>query len=162
MPRVSIKKLILIAVALVVGYGWMAGSGRVPTGSVQAPDSAGAGDKAMARLFSDRKSSVQVQGAGVVTKLLPDDNDGSRHQRFIVKLASGQTLLIAHNIDQAARIEGLKPGDRVEFSGEYEWNRQGGVIHWTHRDPAGRHLPGWIRHKGRTYGITRTKLAVLV
>lgn len=153
MPRVSMRKLILIALVLVVGYGWVSGGARVPpTGDVQVPDSTGAGDKVMARLFSDRRSSVQVQGTGVVTKLLPDDNDGNRHQRFIVKLASGQTLLIAHNIDQAARIEGLKPGDRVEFSGEYEWNPQGGVIHWTHRDPAGLHPPGWIRHKGRTYG----------
>jgi hypothetical protein len=142
MVRVSMKKLILIAAVLVAAYLGVTNTVRVPEAS----------DKVLASLFSERRSSVQVQGSGVVTKLLPDDNDGNRHQRFIVKLSSGQTLLIAHNIDQAARIEGLKPGDRVEFSGEYEWNKQGGVIHWTHRDPAGRHRPGWIRHKGRTYG----------
>ena len=152
MARVSMKILILIAALMVAAYWGVAGTGRVPTGSVQVPGSTVAGDKVLASLFSERRSSVQVQGSGVVTKLLPDDNDGNRHQRFIVKLSSGQTLLIAHNIDQAERIEGLKPGDRVEFSGEYEWNHQGGVIHWTHRDPGGRHLPRWIRHKGRTYG----------
>lgn len=146
------KKFILVAAILVAAYFGLTGNSRVPTESRPVQDSTVASDKVLATLFSERKSSVQVQGAGVVTKLLPDDNDGNRHQRFIVKLASGQTLLIAHNIDQAARIEGLKPGDRVEFNGEYEWNHQGGVIHWTHRDPAGRHLPGWIRHKGRTYG----------
>jgi hypothetical protein len=146
------KKIILIAAILVAAYFGLAGNSRVPTGNLPVHDSTVASDKVLASLFSERKSSIQVQGAGVVTKLLPDDNDGNRHQRFIVRLASGQTLLIAHNIDQAARIEGLKPGDRVEFNGEYEWNHQGGVIHWTHRDPAGRHLPGWIRHKGRTYG----------
>ena len=32
-----------------------------------------------------------------------------------------------------------------------EWNEQGGIIHWTHHDPDGRHLPGWIKHNGRTY-----------
>ena len=35
---------------------------------------------------------------------LPDDNKGTRHQRFILKLSSGQTLLVAHNIDLADKI----------------------------------------------------------
>ena len=86
-----------------------------------------------------------------MARLLPDDNDGSRHQRFILQLASGQTLLVAHNIDVAGRIDSLRVGDRVEFSGEYEWNPKGGVIHWTHHDPRGRHEAGWIRHGGKTY-----------
>ncbi len=126
MARVSMKILILIAALMVAAYLGVTSTVRVPE----------AGDEVLASLFSERRSSVQVQGSGVVTKLLPDDNDGNRHQRFIVKLSSGQTLLIAHNIDQAERIEGLKPGDRVEFSGEYEWNHQGGVIHWTIGIPA--------------------------
>ncbi len=92
-----------------------------------------------------------MQSAGTVSRVLADDNDGSRHQRFILALPSGTTVLIAHNIDLAPRIEGLRTGDRVEFSGEYEWNPQGGVVHWTHRDPQGRHAAGWLRHGGRTY-----------
>ena len=87
----------------------------------------------------------------MVVRILPDDNDGSRHQRFILRTASGQTLLIAHNIDLAPRISDLRKGDRVEFYGVYEWNDRGGVIHWTHHDPQGSHTPGWLRHKGRTY-----------
>jgi Protein of unknown function (DUF3465). len=50
---------------------------------------------------------------------LPDDEQGSRHQRFILRLASGRTLLVAHNIDLAPRIDGLQVGDQVAFSGEY-------------------------------------------
>ena len=61
----------------------------------------------------------QCEGEGKVIRVLADDLDGSRHQRFIVQLASGQTLLITHNIDIAPRISGLKAGDSVSFNGEY-------------------------------------------
>jgi len=108
-------------------------------------------DEALARAFKQRARNLQVEGQGIVQKLLSDDNDGSRHQRFIVALASGQTLLIAHNIDLAPRVVGLREGDVVSFSGEYEWNPEGGVIHWTHRDPNKRHPAGWIKHKGKVY-----------
>ncbi|MDH3989098.1 MAG: DUF3465 domain-containing protein [Gammaproteobacteria bacterium] len=96
-------------------------------------------------------SGRQAQGSGTVTRVLPDDNDGSRHQRFILQLASGRTLLVAHNIDLAPRVAGIRPGDKVDFYGEFESNPQGGVIHWTHHDPNGQHVGGWLKHKGRTY-----------
>ncbi len=97
------------------------------------------------------RSGARVETSGVVERVLPDDNSGSRHQRFIVRLASGQTLLIAHNIDIAPRVAGLTRGDPVSFSGIYEPNNKGGVVHWTHHDPSGRHTAGWIEHKGRRY-----------
>lgn len=97
------------------------------------------------------RSGAQTRGSGTVSRILPDDNDGSRHQRFILRLDSGRTLLIAHNIDVAPRISGLRVGDTVSFYGVFESNNQGGVIHWTHRDPAGHHEAGWLKHNGRTY-----------
>lgn len=66
-------------------------------------------------------------------------------------MQSGQTLLIAHNIDIAPRIKNLKTNDVVEFYGEYEWNDKGGVIHWTHNDSKGKHVGGWLKHKGKKY-----------
>lgn len=108
-------------------------------------------DEVLARAFAQRTSNIQVEGQGVVRRLLSDDNEGSRHQRFIVALASGQTLLISHNIDLAPRVVGLRKGDVVSFSGEYEWNAEGGVIHWTHHDPNKRHRAGWIKHNGEVY-----------
>ena len=116
-------------------------------------DKAGAAsdDSEIGRAFKTRTSNVQVEGEGTVTRLLEDDLAGSRHQRFIVRLASGQTLLITHNIDLAPRVGSLQEGDTIRFYGEYVWNAQGGMVHWTHHDPQGKHVAGWLKHKGQTY-----------
>lgn len=97
------------------------------------------------------RSGQQVQGSGMVLRVLADDNEGSRHQRFILELNSSRTVLVAHNIDLAPRISSLSTGDIVEFFGEFEPSEQGGVIHWTHHDPQGRHVGGWLQHKGQRY-----------
>ena len=110
-----------------------------------------ADDNPIGRAFASRTSNIQVEGEGTVIRLLSDDLNGPRHQRFIVQLASEQTLLISHNIDIAPRIAGLEVGDSVRFNGEYVWNEKGGVIHWTHHDPRGRHVAGWVIHKGKAY-----------
>jgi hypothetical protein len=110
-----------------------------------------ASDQIFADAYNNQRSDLQVTGAGTVIRILSDDNDGGRHQRFIVELASGQTLLIAHNIDVAPRIAALQVGDRVEFGGVYEWNDEGGLVHWTHHDPQGAHQAGWIHHNGHAY-----------
>jgi hypothetical protein len=108
-------------------------------------------DGAIADAFSRHQNNVQVTGEGKVIRLLPDDEDGSRHQKFIIRLSNGQTLLISHNIDLAPRVSALRTGDSIGFSGEYEWSEKGGVVHWTHRDPRGSHAAGWLKHKGRIY-----------
>ena len=141
------KKLLIIIVLLIAIYiGW---------NQFNSPgdfaDLTGQNDKALSLAFDEHKSGVQTKGNGIVIKILPDDNEGSRHQRFILQLHSGQTLLISHNIDLAPRLSNLNEGDVVTFKGEYEWNSKGGVIHWTHHDPSGRHEAGWLKHNGRTY-----------
>ncbi len=107
--------------------------------------------KKLVSSIEQQKSDVQVKGSGTVIKVLKDDNEGSRHQRFLIDIGGGNTLLIAHNIDLAPRVEGLTEGDEVAFYGEYEWNNKGGVVHWTHHDPGGRHVGGWLQHKGKTF-----------
>lgn len=109
------------------------------------------GSAAFARAFEQRRSDLQLAGQGEVIKVLSDDNQGSRHQRLLVRLAHGQVILIAHNIDLAPRVEQVSIGDRIAFLGEYEWTEKGGVLHWTHHDPDGRHPGGWLRHDGQTY-----------
>lgn len=108
-------------------------------------------DMQFSRAFSQRKSNLQLEGKGIVIKNMPDDKTGSRHQRFVIRLDSGQTLMIAHNIDLAPRIDSLQTGDVITFYGEYEWSPKGGIIHWTHADPRNYHVAGWIRHNGKLF-----------
>ena len=139
---------ILLTVVLLVG-AWF---GYDLSGSVQwQNEAAPTTGSELQSVIAARRSDTQVQGSGTVTRVLSDDNDGSRHQRFILRLASGESLLIAHNIDLAPRVTGLNVGDTVSFHGEYEWNDRGGVIHWTHDDPRGSHIGGWLEHNGRRY-----------
>jgi hypothetical protein len=108
-------------------------------------------DDPIGRAFASGASDIQVEGEATVTRILSDDLNAPRHQRFIVELASGQTLLMTHNIDIAPRIDGLEVGDSIRFNGVYVWNKKGGVIHWTHHDPKGKHVAGWVMHNGKTY-----------
>jgi hypothetical protein len=138
------KKLLLVIALAAAGYAAYVRHDTVAT------QSSGTESVTSDRIGSEA-SHTQVQGAGVVSRVLPDDDNGSRHQRFILRLESGQTLLVAHNIDLAPRIDDLKEGDTVEYNGEYDWNPKGGVVHWTHRDPSGQHVAGWLKHDGRVF-----------
>lgn len=102
------------------------------------------------RAFEERHSGVWLSVRGEAVRMLKDDLKGARHQRFIIRLKDGQTLLISHNIDLAPRVP-FAPGDELEVRGRYEWNPKGGLLHWTHRDPAGGRPGGWIRLGGKIY-----------
>jgi len=147
---------IVLTIGLVV-LAYLYDQGMIPgrvveTGSVPSGDQISDSDlRKITEAYRAQRSDVQVRGVGTVSKVLRDDLDGSRHQRFLLRLDNNQTLLVAHNIDLAPRIDNLRKGDQVSFFGEYEWNNKGGVLHWTHHDPGGRHVGGWLRHRGRTY-----------
>jgi len=153
-----VKKLLLLAIAAAVAFYLAKRPAEPPhisdadsTATAVAPEGAGETRDAIAEAYANQQGGVAVEGTGAVVKLLGDDSLGDRHQRFILRLPSGQTVLVAHNIDLAPRVEPLAVGDAVAFRGEYEWNDKGGVVHWTHRDPQGRHADGWLKHDGRTF-----------
>jgi hypothetical protein len=105
----------------------------------------------IAKAFSDQQSNIQVKQKGYITRILSDDTVGDRHQRLIVRLSNNQTLLISHNIDLAPRVPNPVIGKALTFYGEYEWNDEGGIVHWTHKDPDGKHVTGWLEYEGKQY-----------
>jgi hypothetical protein len=142
-----VRKLIYLTVLIALVY---ASAERIDFGATPWSSSAPASES-ITSAYRERLSNVQISGAGTVVRVLADDTRGSRHQRFILRLDEGTTLLIVHNIDLAPRLETIAIGDIVEFRGEYEWNDRGGVLHWTHHDPQGMQDGGWLKQNGRTY-----------
>lgn len=100
--------------------------------------------------YQAKQSGVQVLGKGKVKLMLPDDTKGSEHQRIVVQISDDHTVLIAHNIDLAPRVS-TNPSETILFYGEYEYNDKGGVVHWTHYDPKGKHEDGWIEARSKIY-----------
>jgi len=141
------KKNILIAALAIVIYLLAQRGEKLPE---VLPSSGGSGN-ALVTAFANEQSDLQIRGQGVVKKVLPDDTKGLKHQKFILQVNPDQTVLVAHNIDLADRLPGLRKGDTVGFYGEYEWTARGGVMHWTHHDPSGRHIDGWLKYNGKKY-----------
>lgn len=134
------RLIMIIVMLLIVGGRFLAD--RASTNQ--------AADGTIEQAFRDEVSGAVFEDLGIVDKILPDDREGSRHQRFLLKLTSGHTVLVAHNIDLAPRLP-LERGDPVQFRGQFEWNEKGGVVHWTHADPRGKRPGGWLRHDGKLY-----------
>lgn len=105
-------------------------------------------------LIGARASGEMVTTRAVVHRLLDDDHDGDRHQRFLISIDPGsrrpRTVKVSHNIDLAPRVP-VEEGDLVTIRGQFEWNDLGGVLHWTHHDPGDRREGGWIELDGRRY-----------
>jgi hypothetical protein len=136
---------LLAIIGLVVFQYFYPGDVELPT-----PEGAGSAGDVVQAAYAAKRSGVWLETEGRITRLLSDDNEGSRHQRFILDVGDGHTVMVAHNIDLAERVP-VKQGDAVTLRGRFEWNDRGGVIHWTHHDPDGRLQGGWIRQNGELY-----------
>ena len=144
--------LAVIGLVLAVVYVYKArspGQARSPDAGVRPSAAPAPGAAAVLEAFNAQRSGVEVEAIGVVARRLADDRKGLPHERFILRVGD-LTVLVADNTELAPPVP-VSVGDTVEVRGEYEWNQLGGVIHWTHRDPDGRHAPGWIRLHGRLY-----------
>jgi hypothetical protein len=112
----------------------------------------GTGNASVERAYAQHLSNIEVTAEGTVARLLADNTGPSgTHQRFIVQVGgSTQTLLVDNNVEIGKRVP-LAVGDEVTVHGEYVWNDQGGLVHFTHHDPVHTHEDGWIEVKGVRY-----------
>ena len=159
-PRHPALRLIGVAVSLAVVLFGVLRSRQAPESPAPAPPAVRpepappaqtATDPAILDAIEHGRSKVWGIAVGTVVRLLPDDVSGNRHQRFIIRLETGSTLLAEFNIDLSPRIAPLAVGDTVVMRGEYLWNDQGGLMHWLHRDPSGGKYGGWVRVGGKEY-----------
>ena len=97
---------------------------------------------------SKQQSKVHVTFEAVVYKLLPDDTQGIPHQKFLLRLSNNTTVLIAHNTNLGSYLN-IQPGDVVDVSGEYIWNKKGGLVHYTHPSTSRYKQDGYIKVRSR-------------
>lgn len=96
------------------------------------------------------QSHVQVTCTLPVKRMLRPDEKGEKHEKFLLQLSNGSTILVAHNVSRAPSVP-ISAGDIVTVHGEYIWNAKGGVIHWTHASDTPRHESGFIDFNGQRY-----------
>lgn len=97
---------------------------------------------------------------GTVTKLLPDDNQGLKHEKFMFQVAdghggqfNGQTVTVAHDTTYAPYVP-VKVGTQLEIKGDMLAGPK--VLHWTHKakdpqHPNPTHADGYIKMDGKIY-----------
>lgn len=92
---------------------------------------------------------AELHAFGTVRRVLGIQHGRSgSHLGFIFETNAPAQYRVEDNIDLTGYIP-LRAGEQIELQGQYECND--GVIHWTHRDPSGRHIAGFIKADGRTY-----------
>ena len=110
------------------------------------------------KAFSNKLSGIGVINKGKVIKILEDGHKGTHHQRFIIRIPSGRSVLIAHNIEQAYQVK-IKINDEVETKGNYVWSKYEGLLHNTHHANRGEHDDGYINFVGKKDPHRPTNLA---
>ncbi|HEY8655831.1 MAG TPA: DUF3465 domain-containing protein [Candidatus Limnocylindria bacterium] len=118
----------------------------------QRPATTLSGNTAIQREFERHGDRAQLTATGVVDRVLGDqDGPSGPHERFIVRLPDvGLTVLIEHNLSLAPRVP-VVIGEPIVVHGEYVWNPQGGLIHFTHHDPGRSHEGGYVLFGGKRY-----------
>jgi hypothetical protein len=100
-------------------------------------------------------SGVEVTATGSVARMLGTRTGPSgTHEGFLLHLRGaagrGLTVRVEDNTDLTGPVP-LSEGESVEVRGEYVYDPRGGLIHYTHLDPRGRHAAGHILANGKVY-----------
>lgn len=118
----------------------------------QAPSSYNAepGFRVLADAYVNKKSGMMAEVQGQVTRLIMDEDESAREQKFVIHAISGQSLMVTHDLSRSDRVP-VATGDEVIVRGEYVWTEPGGMLIWTTRDSGSGDRHGWIDHKGERY-----------
>ncbi|GIL18850.1 MAG: hypothetical protein BroJett040_26010 [Oligoflexia bacterium] len=101
---------------------------------------------------NNRRDAYFIQGKGVVvSRILPDDNSGLRHQRWYVRLSNGKEMFAVYNMDITRRVP-VQVGQKMNMGGEFKWTHQGPLLHWLHEDPRNKRPHGYVDVNGQRYG----------
>lgn len=101
------------------------------------------------------RSHIEVTAGGSVARILGTRvGPSGTHLGFLVHLSGGEgrglTIRVEDNVDLTGPIP-LREGENVEVRGEYIFDPRGGLVHYTHRDPRGRHPAGYVLADGKFY-----------
>ena len=90
---------------------------------------------------------VYVPDARVTRVLGEREGRSGMHEGFDVR-AGGRTFRVEDNVSIGHPIP-LRRGETVSLLGQLECDD--GAIHWTHHDPSGRHMSGYVKAGGTLY-----------
>ncbi len=105
------------------------------------------------KTYAAQADKQEVLAQGNVVALLGTRNGPSGdHEGFLLQLTGDCDLLVRveTNVDITGPVP-LHAGEDAIVKGEYEYTALGGVIHWTHHDPANRHVDGYVQAAGKLY-----------
>lgn len=110
-------------------------------------------DADLVRAVQDRRYVSFVTASQVtVSKVMEDDTLGKPHQRWYVRLSSGDEVFCVYNLDMGKRVP-LKLGDVISMGGEFKWTSRGALLHWLHHDPRNNRPDGFVEVGGTRYGL---------
>ena len=150
------KRIFLCALLLTVSFTTEARKersqrGNDNSGRFYGEPAPGAKDADIIRAMNARKGLDFVEGGGmVVTRILPDDNSGLKHQKWFVRLSDGREIQAVYNSDMCPRVP-IQVGDTVSMGGMFLWLGHNGMIHWLHHDPRGNRPDGYVELNGTFY-----------
>jgi hypothetical protein len=103
--------------------------------------------------YAHQESHQEVIAHGMVADVFGESEGPSgEHEGYLLKLDGDCDLLL--RVETNTSITGpipIRPRQELIVKGEYEFDPEGGVLHWTHHDPSARHIAGYVVIGSRTY-----------
>jgi hypothetical protein len=123
-------------------------AGAACSGQTEQPNNA-----QVCSLYASGSSGVEVIAQGTVLGVLgTNEGPSGEHEGFLLGLKQDCDLMlrVETNVDITGPVP-VQDGQVVTVKGQFEDDAEGGVIHWTHHDPSGRHVAGYVEIAGKLY-----------